>query len=328
MARLTDTPELRIAVRGPNWIGDQVMAFPFYRALRERFPRARLTLVAPESVAGLPVPGGFEETVVIARRGRHSPWQIAALARRLAAFRFDASYSLAASFSAALPFFAARIPRRIGFCERSARWLFTEPIAWPGRSAGRHKSDLYRSLAGPLPPSPAEPASALAEARENLIVLAPAASIRLREWPYFSELLGRLSGLDPRPRIAVVGSPADRRWETVLGLAQRPEVENWIGRTSLEGLTSLCRRARLVIANDSGVAHVAATLAGAPTIVLFGPGDPRYVGPHGPRVETVRAASVACSPCESARCAAPYGYQTCLRALGVDQVWVKVAAFL
>ena len=62
-----------------------------------------------------------------------------------------------------------------------------------------------------------------------------------------------------------------------------PGVEDWIERTTLPELVSLCRRASLVIANDSGVAHLAATLAGASTLVLFGPGDPDYIRPLGDR---------------------------------------------
>jgi heptosyltransferase-2 len=317
----------RILVRSPNWIGDQVMAFPFYRALREFFPQGRLTLLCTENLATLDVPGHFEKKILLSRAARHSPRQIWKLARELRREGFDASISLTASFSSALLFFAARIPRRIGYGERSARWLLTDPRPWRGRGAGRHKSSLYRELLPEKPTSQAATGAGAAR-REELVIVAPGASIPLREWPYFRELLTELRARYPGLRIAVVGGRSDELWAKRLDLGDSLQVENWIGRTTLDELVALCRRARLVIANDSGVAHLAASLSEAPTLVLFGPGDPQYIQPLGPRVEAVRASGVACSPCESARCRAPFGYQQCLRVLGVDQVMVKVAAIL
>ena len=55
---------------------------------------------------------------------------------------------------------------------------------------------------------------------------------------------------------------------------------------SLEELGDRLARARLVIAGDSGPAHLAAQL-GVPTLSLFGPGDPRQWGPVGSRVRVL-----------------------------------------
>jgi ADP-heptose:LPS heptosyltransferase len=53
-------------------------------------------------------------------------------------------------------------------------------------------------------------------------------------------------------------------------------------------LGALLRKARAYVGNDSGVSHLAAAF-GAPSIVLFGPTDPRVWAPLGPRVRTLRA---------------------------------------
>ncbi len=51
----------------------------------------------------------------------------------------------------------------------------------------------------------------------------------------------------------------------------------------------MLRHAGLFVGNDSGLSHLAAVV-GAPTLVLFGPTDPRLWAPIGPRV-TVLAGS-------------------------------------
>ena len=54
---------------------------------------------------------------------------------------------------------------------------------------------------------------------------------------------------------------------------------NLTGNTSLTSLSALLTKADWVVANDSGPMHLAAAL-GVKTIGLFGPTDPRLVGPY------------------------------------------------
>jgi heptosyltransferase-2 len=58
--------------------------------------------------------------------------------------------------------------------------------------------------------------------------------------------------------------------------------------------------AAVVLANDSGSPHVAAS-AGAPVVVLFGSTSPQWTAPRGPLVDVVRF-PVHCSPCFRKTC--------------------------
>src|SRR5207244_4151388 len=60
---------VKIAVRLPNWLGDTVMAVPALRAIRAKFPEARVLLAGPwvERLAG-PGPGGG--SIAAPRTGR------------------------------------------------------------------------------------------------------------------------------------------------------------------------------------------------------------------------------------------------------------------
>ncbi len=50
--------------------------------------------------------------------------------------------------------------------------------------------------------------------------------------------------------------------------------EDWCGRLGLGGLAGRVASARLLVCGDTGVAHLA-TACGTPSVLLFGPTDPR-----------------------------------------------------
>lgn len=70
--------------------------------------------------------------------------------------------------------------------------------------------------------------------------------------------------------------------------------------TTLLQLTALARRARLVVAADTGPLHLACAV-GAPVVALFGPTDPARNGPFSPRDVVVRRIP-PCAPCYRRGC--------------------------
>jgi len=74
-------------------------------------------------------------------------------------------------------------------------------------------------------------------------------------------------------------------------------VKSLEGKTSLVRVASLLERARCMISVDSGLAHIAAA-TGTPTIVLFGPTDPRLCVPLGPQVFMLYSKGLVCRPCQ------------------------------
>lgn len=320
----------KVVVRSPNWIGDHVMAYDAYVALRDLFPSAELTLLCPDSVSGLPFSELFSNQISFVRR--KTLGEAFRLSREIKKHTFDLAVILASSPRTTLPFALARVPRRIGFDTGGASaWFLTESIGWKGAGSGEHKSQLYFELVEklaakslirktrPLEPVPPE--------REDSIVIAPGASIELREWPHFLEIIQTLRKDFPSYRVTLVGGKSDRDWSEKLAPVLKNGVENKIGETSLADLTEICRRAKLVLVNDSGIAHVSGTLAQAPTLVLFGPGNPDYIRPLGPRVYDCRI-ELACSPCDKSYCRAPYGYQRCLIDLSAPHVMIRIRQIL
>lgn len=309
----------KILVRGPNWVGDHVLAIPFYRELRRLYPNARVSLLIGEACAGLPIPVFFEEIIPLSVVERKRPRKIA---KRLVGKSFDLAITLPASFSSAASLWLAGIPERVGFAAGGSQFFLTASLRWSGRESRRHKRDLYLELLSWLSGRSCrdeEGPTVSRDRREPRIILAPGASIPLREWPFFPELVPRLRATFPTYQLTVVGANSDRKWSSILGRVGGGALEDRIGQTSLAELTCLIRESSVVVANDSGAAHVSATLAGTPTVILFGPGDPAFVAPRG-QVESVHVEGLSCRPCERATCRAPYGYQRCLRDLPVEAV--------
>ena len=303
------------------------MARGFYRGFRELYARSEITLLCNDQVAGLASMAGFDRTAVFPRARFSRP---VALGRELSTSHYDLGVSLVCSYAATILFWASRIPHRVGFDQAGSGAFLSASVSWRGRESGTHKSLLYLELleflGGSVRPFPLAPVSKQPHSPPYFVV-APGASIPLREWPYVPELLIWLSGCYPAHQIIVIGSAADGKWSSQVARLGLPNVENRIGLTTLSDVVELCRGATLVFANDSGTAHVSATLAGARTLVFFGPGDPRYVRPDGPAT-VVRDPSVACSPCEKAVCQGPYGYQVCLRRLEPEGVFSVVEALV
>lgn len=70
--------------------------------------------------------------------------------------------------------------------------------------------------------------------------------------------------------------------------------------TTLLEYVALARRARLVVAADTGPIHLAAAV-GTPVVALFGPTDPARNGPFAATDEVVRQVP-PCAPCHRRRC--------------------------
>jgi ADP-heptose:LPS heptosyltransferase len=153
------------------------------------------------------------------------------------------------------------------------------------RMAGRPDNGLP-ALAG-IPPS------------AKCIVVAPLSNSTVRDWPLdrYIRLVGMLLA-ENEGYVVLVGS---RDQLTSLNqICQRhggePRLVNLGGRIDWSELAGVLRRADLVIANNSGVAHLAAA-CGRPTLAIYsGSHQPQEWGPRGASVHTVTAV-VPCSPC-------------------------------
>ncbi len=130
-----------ILVRATNWVGDAVMSLPALRAIRDRFPRAHIAVLARPWVADLYRRESFANEVMAHDGAR---WRTARILRARA---FDCAILLPNSFDAALLTWLARIPVRIGYNRDGRGLLLTRAITPPRASEiPRHQRFYYLEL--------------------------------------------------------------------------------------------------------------------------------------------------------------------------------------
>jgi lipopolysaccharide heptosyltransferase III len=313
-----------------------VFTTPAVRALRTRFPGARLTYLVEPAAAPIVAANPHLSDVVVAprRRGVRGVAADIALGRRLRAQRFDVAIDFHGGPRASLLTWLSGARVRIGYEVVGRGWMYTTRVARPRALRRRHSVenqwDLLASLGIGAPDRaacpvemPADAAAAAAVAArlsdagvvpdDDLIVVHVSAGNPFRRWPaeHFVELVSALAAEDERRRIVVTSGPSEHdaagriiaAARRRLGEARARQVPS-CGEFSLVELRALFDRASLYIGGDSGPLHVAAT-SGVPIVGLYGPTLPVRSAPwRDPRLvtESVDAGELPCRPCEQRVC--------------------------
>ena len=291
-------------------IGDFVMATPAIRAIAHGFSGARITLLTTPQAADLARACPYlDETQVFDLRAyrpgeRGLGWRawrrFLEVTADLAARRFCLAVDLYAVASWMGAVRLALLLSRLKAGRTAGRWSRGKGLIFRLRSADRlHETDAMLALAEALgcpadDPVPElwipEAARLSAAGRLSLIGISPST-------PYAVLQMGSNK---PEARLpAEKAAEIARRIRERLGLAvvltggkdEASMIEgtcrrigagshNLAGATDLLALAAILGGAQVVVATDSGPMHMAVA-AGAPTVALFGAGDPLRFGPRG-----------------------------------------------
>ena len=294
------TTPLPLLVRLRNWVGDVVLGLPALQLLT-RHGHA-LDLVGPRWASGLLAGHDWPVHHHADTLGeRVATWQ---RLRQRAALRdrgFDSRLNtlvLTHSFSSALETRLAGL-RAIGYATDARRLLLrrAEPFA-----TQRHALHIYWDLAcrligQPLPlptriglhtlpqhQAQADELLARSRVRAGFIVICPFTGgcyeKQDKAWPQFPAYVRSLQALGRD--VLVCPGPGEEAAAAWL----------YPGATALPGLGlgtygGVLRRAALVVANDTGPAHLAAAVD-APVLSVLGPTPPALWAPWGPGVDVLR----------------------------------------
>jgi ADP-heptose:LPS heptosyltransferase len=166
-----------------------------------------------------------------------------------------------------------------------------------------------RALEWPLTPGEQDEAAALGLARGGYAVLHPGATSPSRLWPV-ERFAAVADGLARAGLEVVVGGVATEAATTAaLVAACRTPVRDLTGRTSLGAYAALLRDAAVVVANDTGTAHLSAAVGGR-VVTVFLSGDQRRWR-HPPALQAVVRQDVGCNPCPHLVC--PIDHRCALR---------------
>ena len=326
MKALPDRRDIsRILILKWSALGDVALASAIIEDIRCAFPQARIDLDTLPAAAGLFAHDPrFERVLVIDSRARGQRLRmIAAWLRGVRAGRYDLLIDLQGSdhtrgLVALAWLTGCGIRRRWGVRPGWPYTLAPRGLARAAPAVTRMRAllacaGIAATTARPvLHPSSAATAQAqrllrdhgLLSARFAVLLPGSQAAGWLKRWGVarYAELAGLLlaRGLQ---RIVVIGG-CDERDECAALVAainrHRPGAAIALTTLSLLQIVPISAAATLIVANDTGTAHIAAA-AGTPLLVICGPTDPQRVMPLGPRVRAIQA-DVGCLNCYGKRC--------------------------
>jgi len=335
----------RTLVISPNWIGDAVMAQPLLQRLREQQSGRIIDVLAPPSVA--PVwRAMIEVDTVLETPFRHGALQLKErwrYARLLKARGYSEAYVLPNTLKYALiPLFAG-IARRVGYKGEMRHGLIN--VMHHDDAPPRPMVPFYAALAGephaPLRSGVPKPSMQVAphtiaavcarhgiDAARALVVFAPGAEFgAAKRWParHFADLARAIHAQESSAQIALLGSPKDREaGEEIVALTGAAGMFNLAGSTRLDEAIALIAQAGAVVANDSGLLHIASAL-NRPVVALYGPTDPDHAPPFSDMARSM-SLRLACAPCKQRDC--PLGHHDCMEKMEAAMVWRELGPML
>ncbi len=249
-------------------IGDVVLTFPVFDALRAGFPEAAIDVVVGQKAAGF-FSGDLRAGRVIVYDKGMSVARLLAWAGELRCQRYDIVVDLRNTL---LPFV-----------------LNAGRVTFPSLAgAGMHMKEKHFSRLASLPvkfdPDPARAALALTSAersacarltggKEGFVLVAAGAADQKKRW-HEDGFLQVIRHVRSRGYgVVLVGDRHDRDVSERMVRALPEGVVDLCGRTTLRELAGVVERAFFAVTNDSGIMHVASYF-GKPVVALFGPTDP------------------------------------------------------
>ncbi len=326
----------KILIIGPAWVGDMVMAQTLFKHIKATDPNSIIDVMAP----GWSQP--LLERMPEVRQAHIMPlghgaldlkkrWQLGSALRTE---KYDQAIVLPNSWKSAIIPFAARIPLRTGwrgefrfgllndirYLDKKKLPLMIQRFAALGLAKN---AELAASLAHPaLQVSDENVAATLAKfhlqkSSQPIIALCPGAEFGpAKRWPteYFAQVAQEK--IAEGAVIWIFGSVKDQPIAAEIQRLTNHACVDLTGRTTLGEAIDLISLAQIVISNDSGLMHIAASL-NRPLVVIYGSSSPRFTPPLTDRVE-ILSLQLSCSPCFKREC--PLTHLKCLRDLAPERV--------
>lgn len=290
-------------------LGDVVLSLPALRAIRERFPKARITVAVGKPGADIvELSGCADSTLVVDRVALRDGLKIVSVARivklvkSVRRLRFDFVIDLHSLSETNLLGFMSGAPKRL-YSRRPTRSLDflanfkpRPPVEVDHRE--RHLIDRYLDVLIPLGVQGAQRLPQLktratdasvveqilkqakADVGAPLVGLFPGAGHPSRRWPLerFAELADFLVRND-HVRILVFLGPEERAF--VQAIRQRfPPTSVILDRLTIPQVAAAQARLSLFVSNDTGPMHIASAV-GTPVVLLLDKRAPKSYLPQG-----------------------------------------------
>ena len=312
---------MRVCIANPAFIGDVLFSSRMCDALVKSFPNVEILFVAkPPAHQLAQFFPGVSSVVSFDKRGQHKGWGgVRAMAKQITEFSPDIFITTHRGWRMAL---LARLlgpkVRKVGF-KGFWRFLFDEVAPYrKGDSFFAKEAQLLAVLGISETTARMRCGSQWIRGEKN-VILAPGANWATKRWPLASFIGLAKAFIDDDWQVALTGGPDEMDLCTEIKNAV-PACENNCGE-SLESAMKQMQTASLVVANDSGLAHLSRAV-GTPTLIVFGPTPSRVHDLNAEKNTQAIAAAAECAPCSThGHDNCPQGHHKCMADLAVKDVF-------
>lgn len=267
------------------------------RTLQHHWPETQITWIIGKTEAALveDIPG--VEFIVFDKKQGWTAYR--KLFRALRNRRFDVLLHMQVSLRSSLASLAVKAPIRMGYDKARAKnfqWLFTNYKIRPQnrqhvldsflefpRALGLEKTVIAWDI--PIP----QQAQCLVEKtlpkNKKILAINPCTSVRARNWrnwgiESYAQIIDHAAGRYGMLTV-LTGGPSQQEEDYAAAIVATTKAKpiNLVGRTNLKELLAVLERAEVVIAPDTGPAHMA-NAAGTPVIGLYASSNPERTGPY------------------------------------------------
>lgn len=293
---LTEPPK-SICLLRLSAIGDVVHILPVVQTLQHHWPHCKITWIIGKLEASLVADLPGVEFIIF---DKHAGLKSCRLLRQeLSGRRFDLLLHMQVALRASLISLLVPAPIRVGFDRKRAhdcQWLFTNQ-----RISARQNQHVLDGFLGflekigigqhrmewdlPIPDQARDKISQLVPPDKPLLVINPCSSARLRNWRNWPAeryaAVADYAGGQLGMAVILTGGPAGQERDVAAQICRqcRHLPVNLVGQTSLKELAAVLARAAVLIAPDTGPAHIA-TAVGTPVIGLYATSNPQRTGPY------------------------------------------------
>lgn len=291
-----DKPPESLCILRLSAIGDVTHVLPVLRTLQTQWPETKITWIIGKVEAVLVGDIPDVEFIIF---DKNEGWRAYKKLRRvLRGRRFDVLLHMQAALRASIASLMIRANIRLGFDRARARdyqyWFTNAQISGNHRV---HVIDTFfqflqvlgieeRSMQWDIPISDDDIAFAqqVMDGKPTLVIN-PCTSVRANNWRNWNieryAIIIDYAAVNYDLAIVLTGGPSKEEREFGEAIAEKAHtsVTNLIGETSLKQLQAVLAEAHVVIAPDTGPAHMAAA-TGTPVIGLYASSNPLRTGPY------------------------------------------------
>ena len=296
MSSSFDKPPESLCILRLSAIGDVTHVLPIVRTLQSVWPTTNITWIIGKAEAALV--GDIEGIEFIVFDKKEGVRAYSKLRSKLSGRRFNFLLHMQVALRASIASLMIRADTKIGYDRARSRdfqsWFTNTTISGPTRV---HVIDTFfqflqtlgideRIMQWDIPISEDD----ITFARKTLngkptLVINPCTSVRANNWrnwdikryaeviDYAAETYGLNTVLTGGP------APDERKFGEAIAEQADSPINNMIGKSTLKQLQAILSAATVVIAPDTGPAHMAAA-SGVPVIGLYASSNPQRTGPY------------------------------------------------